>query len=392
MKKWIGIAVAFLLTHRTFSQTLPDAATLFENAAVLETIEKNSGKTDALKALRQTGTESLFDPGRRAVDAAYSKDDPTSQAVVTVDRGLADRPTVDADPGGFVSEELEAIKKGASEKFPDLENVAAVGACRPASIRVSGDQTTRTCDIRTHESASEYMEKHCSIQLLDLTRHESRFRCSVTSIQEKVFELAIPVIPTYTTTTTLTCLEGKRNAQTAVCTVTYGSTSRERYEAFCVRPLYKTERKVCTKALRVKPVATCTPGTVTRARVHDAGILSEDAVPGADTFEVAYVCGKSERPAVRLGVNTQKAGDVDFFVETADSVIDIVRIVGGNTLRFTGSLSCENDACTAPVTVSVFHLSGESRVYSGSLQTTLFFNRFAVTSETEYWEESCKID
>lgn len=68
-----------------------------------------------------------------------------------------------------------------------------------------------------------------------------------------------------------------------------------------------------------------------------------------------------------------------------------MRIVGGNTLRFTGSIACDEAACSAPVTLTVFRASGEDRVIAGALKTTLFFSPFAVTSETEYWEESCQV-
>lgn len=373
------------------AQTMPDAETLFNNASVKEALEKNTGTTDALKALRQTGSESLFEPGRRGVDAAYEKSDPTSAAVVIVDKGAGNRPTVDPDPTGEIRKDLALLKGKSQELLPGLENITSVGACRPITTTVSGDVVTRTCDIRSFESAGTYVEKHCSITLENLTRAQSRFRCTNEAFQERVFELAVPVVPTYTTTTTMTCLEGKRNAEVKTCTVTSEDTLQTREEAYCVRPVYTTSRKVCTKRLKIKPTATCVPGTFVRARAHDAGNLTEDSVPGADTLEIAYECTNDVRPLIRLGVNTQTGKDVDYFVETADTAIDIVRIVGGNTLRFTGAIACEKDACSAPVTLTVFRASGEDRVIAGALKTTLFFTPFAVTSETEYWEESCKV-
>ena len=256
---------------------------------------------------------------------------------------------------------------------------------------MAGDIITRTCDIRSFESAGAYSEKHCSISLEILPRYQSRFRCTNEAFREQVFELAVPVVPTYTTTTTMTCLEGKRNAEIKTCTVTFEDKEQAREEAYCVRPVYTTSRKVCSKRLKIKPTATCVPGALVRARAHDVGNLTEDSVPGADTLEVAYACGNATHPVIRLGVNTKTGKDVDYFVETADTAIDIVRIVGGNTLRFTGAITCEKDACSAPVTLTVFRASGEDRVIAGTLKTTLFFTPFAVTSETEYWEESCQV-
>ena len=189
----------------------------------------------------------------------------------------------------------------------------------------------------------------------------------------------------------MTCLEGKRNAEVKTCTVTSEDTLQTREEAYCVRPVYTTSRKVCTKRLKIKPTATCVPGTFVRARAHDAGNLTEDSVPGADTLEIAYECTNDVRPLIHLGVNTQTGKDVDYFVTTADTAIDIVRIVGGNTLRFIGSFACDVAAGSAPVTLTVFRSSGEDRVIAGTLKTTLFFSPFAVTSETEYWEESCQV-
>ena len=370
---------------------MPDAATLFENTAVKAALEKNTGATDSLKALRQTGSESLFEPGRRGVDAAYTKSDPTSAAVVIVDKGAGNHPTVEPDPTGDIGKDLALVKGKAQELLPGLENLSAVGACRPVTTTVAGDIITRTCDIRSFESAGAYSEKHCSISLENLSRHQSRFRCTNEAFRERVFELAVPVVPTYTTTTTMTCLEGKRNAEVKTCTVTSEDTLQTREEAHCVRPVYTTSRKVCTKRLKIKPTATCVPGTFVRARAHDAGNLTEDSVPGADTLEIAYECTNDVRPLIRLGVNTQTGKDVDYFVTTADTAIDIVRIVGGNTLRFTGSIACDATSCSAPVTLTVFRASGEDRVIAGTLKTTLFFTLFSVTSETEYWEESCKV-
>lgn len=373
------------------AQTMPDAVALFNNASVKEALEKNTGTTDALKALRQTGSESLFELGRRGVDAAYEKSDPTSAAVVIVDKGAGNRPTVDPDPTGEIRKDLALLKGKSQELLPGLENFTAVGACRPITTTVSGDVVTRTCDIRSFESAGTYVEKHCSITLENLTRAQSLFRCTNEAFRELVFELAVPVVPTYTTTTTMTCLEGKRNAEVKTCTVTSEDTLQTREEAYCVRPVYTTSRKVCTKRLKIKPTATCVPGTFVRARAHDAGNLTEDSVPGADTLEIAYKCTNDVRPLIRLGVNTQTGKDVDYFVTTADTAIDIVRIVGGNTLRFTGSIACDATSCSAPVTLTVFRASGEDRVIAGTLKTTLFFTLFSVTSETEYWEESCKV-
>lgn len=389
--RWTVLAGILCFGAAALAQTMPDAETLFNNASVKEALEKNTGTTDALKALRQTGSELLFEPGRRGVDAAYEKSDPTSAAVVIVDKGAGNRPTVDPDPTGEIRKNLALLKGKSQELLPGLENITSVGACRPVTTTVAGDIITRTCDIRSFESAGDYSEKHCSISLEILSRYQSRFRCTNEAFREQVFELAVPVVPTYTTTTTMTCLEGKRNAEIKTCTVTFEDKEQTREEAYCVRPVYTTSCKVCTKRLKIKPTATCVPGALVRARAHDAGNLTEDSVPGADTLEIAYECTNDVRPLIRLGVNTQTGKDVDYFVETADTAIDIVRIVGGNTLRFTGAITCEKDACSAPVTLTVFRASGEDRVIAGTLKTTLFFTPFAVTSETEYWEESCQV-
>ena len=99
MIKGLLFASVFCFGSAAFSQTMPDAATLFENTAVKAALEKNTGATDSLQALRQTGSESLFEPGRRGVDAAYTKSDPTSAAVVTIKGPGIVRPSSRTRPG-----------------------------------------------------------------------------------------------------------------------------------------------------------------------------------------------------------------------------------------------------------------------------------------------------
>lgn len=93
MIKGLLFASVLCFGSAVLSQTMPDAIELFGNAALKEALKKNTGTTDSLKALRQTGSESLFEPGRRGVDAAYTKSDPTSAAVVIVDKGAHISPT-----------------------------------------------------------------------------------------------------------------------------------------------------------------------------------------------------------------------------------------------------------------------------------------------------------
>lgn len=128
MIKGLLFASVLCFGSAAFSQTMPDAATLFENTAVKAALENNTGATDSLKALRQTGSESLFEPGRRGVDAAYTKSDPTSAAVVIVDKGAGNRPTVDPDPTGEIRKDLALLKGKSQELLPGLENITAVGA------------------------------------------------------------------------------------------------------------------------------------------------------------------------------------------------------------------------------------------------------------------------
>ena len=131
MIKGLLFASVFCFGPAALSQTMPDAATLFENTAVKDALENNTGATDSLKALRQTGSESLFEPGRRGVDAAYTKSDPTSAAVVIVDKGAGNRPTVEPDPTGEIGKDLALVKGKAQDLLPGLENLSTVGGRRP---------------------------------------------------------------------------------------------------------------------------------------------------------------------------------------------------------------------------------------------------------------------
>ena len=372
------------------SVAVPDVASLFNETNAKEVLEHDRSATATLEALRATGGERLYEPGRADVDACYAKSDTRCAAVVIVDRGAGTRATVNPDPTGEITASYEVVKSGASELIPELAVESSVGSCRRVSKTLTGAALTHTCDIRVGlEETAATEEKQCLINLETLTQRVSTYRCVVENFREFETVVSVPVIPTYSYTTTVTCLEGKRNAETRSCTVVRTSSDVERHEATCITPRYKAVKKTCRRRLTVKPVATCTPGSEVAAIVSDTATLTEDDVAGCDTLKIAYRCNAEGEP--KVAVATNGGGGSDFSIEfvTADTVIDETLFSGENTLHFYGNRSCDEGACRATVTMEVYKGKGEGRLYFGAVRAILNFMKFSLTSETESWEETC---
>ena len=76
MIKGLLFASVFCFGPAALSQTMPDAATLFENTAVKDALENNTGATDSLKALRPwqaTSSHARATFGRLKVQAPIAK-------------------------------------------------------------------------------------------------------------------------------------------------------------------------------------------------------------------------------------------------------------------------------------------------------------------------------
>ena len=370
--------------------TLPESSAIFTDVNANEAINAEAGSTKTLEALRQTGGEKLYEPGRSDVDKCYGENSVRCAAVRIVDRGAANRPTVDPDPTGDVAAALSQIQKESSSTVGETGLATSVGSCRRVKSTLTQSPETWTCDIRTSAEEGTLEEKTCFIDLETLTQTTSRYRCEKRYFTDFDATITVPIIPVVTLTTTVSCLEGKRNAEIRKCNAPVSTSEVTRFEAHCVTPIYRITNKTCRKSLRVKPTATCTPGTETFTSITDSGTLTEDEIPGADTLKIAYRCNAEGDPRVIFGTNTKTGGAIDLEIESADTIIDAVKIISGNTLRFEGTRSCEETACRAKVKMTVFRHSGDYRIYIGELQTTLFFTRFVRTSEVESWEETCE--
>lgn len=367
----------------------PQESAVLSDSNVKEILARESGATESLEALRQTGAESLYEPGRAGVSDCYSRTDPRCAAVVIVDRGEKERPTIDPDPTGDITKNLASVKEGAEERFPELKEWSSAGSCRRVTKRLPSGRETRTCDVRVSEAVQE--ESHnCSIVLEPVTDSESVYRCQNTHFQERDVVIAVPVVPTYSTTTTLVCQEGRRDAKTESCCVFRTATTERLHEAQCVRPTLKAVKKTCRKKLRVKTQGTCERNAEQSVVISDSANLAEDAVDGCDALRIAYRCNASAQPIIWIGTNTKTGSDIDWEFASADAVIDVVKNLSGNTLHFQGETLCDESACRSTVKMSVFVNAGEKRVLSGTLKKTLFFTRFSVVSERDFWEEECE--
>ncbi len=373
------------------SLTIPKSSEILSQSDALQILQRDPAATASLEALRVTGTERLYEPGRTDVNGCYGKDDPRCAAVVIVDKGAATRETVDPDPTGEILSSHTSIKAQSAELLPALGVESSVGSCRRVRRSLTESPTTHTCDVRVGVSeAAALEEKTCFLNLATLTQKESTYRCEVENFREFDAVVSVPVVPSYTYTTTVTCLEGKRNAETKSCTVIRNKSSVLRKEATCITPHYRAVKKTCRRVLTVKPEATCKPGDEVSVTVGGSGTLTEDDVPGCDRLRLSYRCNAEGAPRVEVATNGGGGSNFSIAFESADSIIDEVLFPGGNTLYFYGTRRCEGRNCVATVTMEVYMGKADSRLFFGELKANLYFTKFSLTSETESWEETCE--
>ena len=373
------------------SVPIPKRSEVLRQSDALQILESDPVATASLEALRETGSERLYEPGRTDVDACYGKNDTRCAAVVIVDKGAATRETVNPDPTGEILSSHAAIKSESTELLSSLGVESSVGSCRRVRKSLTASPTTHTCDIRVGvREVGALEEKTCFMNLATLTQKESTYRCEVENFREFDAVVSVPVVPSFTYTTTVTCLEGKRNAETKSCTVIRNKSTVLRKEATCITPHYRAVKKTCRRVLTVKPEATCKPGEEVSVTVTDSGTLTEDDVPGCDRLRLSYRCNAEGEPRVTVATNGGGGSDFSIAFESADSVIDKVLFPGGNTLYFYGTRSCEGQNCIAAVTMEVYMGKADSRLFFGELKANLYFTKFSLTSETESWEETCE--
>ena len=357
------------------------------NGAAASYLTDAAGDTKSLESLRQNGQAKLYSPGRTEADRCASERDPKCLAVQLVDRGGAERPSVNPDVTGEVIANHDKITANPSDYADVIGAGTETGDCRPAQALVTPAAETKTCDIRV---AATSEEKTCLETTETFYAAASRWRCRIDAARTETASCVLPVLPKETHTYTLACREGTRPAETRTCTATVTTSTDALWTGRCVKPQWKAVTKTCTRRLLVRPAATCTVGTEVSARVTDYGFLGEDAVPGADTLELAYRCTASQFPVLLIRTNSATRGEPDRTFKTSEAVFDFSEDHPGATLRLAGTLACGDDhVCQASVTMTVFRGSGRESVRVGEISKSFAFTRFAKTGESEWWDESC---
>ncbi len=357
------------------------------NRGAASYLNQAAGDTATFEALRQDGQAKLYAPGRAEADRCASERDPKCLAVQLVDRGGAERPSVNPDVTGDLMKGHDAVTANPSDYADNLGTGTETGDCRPAQTVVTPAAETKTCDIRV--TATEE-EKSCLETTESFYAPASRWRCRIDAARTETASCVLPVLAKETHTYTVACREGSRAAETRTCPVTVTTATEAKWTGSCVKPRWKTVVKTCTRRLLVRPEATCTTGSEVSARVTDYGFLGEDAVAGADTLELAYRCTASQFPVLLIRTNSATRGEPDRTFRTSEAVFDFAADHPGATLRFAGTLSCGDDnVCHAEVTMTVFRGTGKESVRVGEITKSLAFTRFAKTGETEWWDESC---
>ena len=102
------------------SVPIPKRSEVLRQSDALQILESDPVATASLEALRGTGSERLYEPGRTDVDACYGKNDTRCAAVVIVDKGAATRETVNPDPTGEILASHASIKAQSTELLPAL--------------------------------------------------------------------------------------------------------------------------------------------------------------------------------------------------------------------------------------------------------------------------------
>ena len=369
---------------------LPDWVGIQKAGAVEDYMKANTGDTSAVEALRQDGQGALFGPGRSDADACQTKGDPRCLAVQVVDQASRMPPSLDPDVSGDLIGGRDDVVDSAEDNV-DLDGNGGIagGNCRPQTTPVVKPSETFTCDKRFDAGESTQTTERCFSRFEEILQESSVWACEILRQKTESAVCSVPVVVPQKTTRTVTCFEGKREAAPETCPVRVTVATETRHHALCVRPLYKSVARTCTRKLVVKPVTTCKAASVASETITDYADLTEDALPGADTLEAAYVCEDAERVSVRFSTNTETGAAVSKSVSTSDAVFDIPMEVPGGLVRFAGTRTCGSGTCLADVTMTVFVGAGSSHVYSGSLSMRFAFTPFERISETEHWSESC---
>lgn len=368
------------------STPLPDYEALMKGEAVQGFINDNTGSTAELEALRQNGQAVLYAPGRAEADACWSRNDPKCLAVQMVDKGSTNRPTLDPDlAGDLTAGRDEVIDK--ADDMVDLDGTgSSVGNCTDHTTTITKPEETQTCDVRLGQTGGSSVEEICEHRFEEIVSQESVWACEVKKKESKDEKCSVPVVVRQETTTTLTCFEGKKDAELETCPVTVTAESKQKHYAACLRPAYKSVTKTCTRRLTVTAQASCKPGQTTSTSNSDPGVLGEDMVPGMDTLTVTSICS-TEGFKLQLRANGGAGDDVTMTVTS--QVFDALKNVPEGQIRFSGDVSCSKADCIANATLTVWWSRGSSHVLQGDVSVRFPFVRYVKTSETEHWSETC---
>ncbi len=368
------------------STSLPDYEALMKGDAVQGFINDNTGSTAELEALRQNGQAVLYAPGRAEADACWSRNDPKCLAVQMVDKGSTNRPTLDPDlAGDLTAGRDEVIDK--ADDMVDLDGTgSSVGNCTDHTTTITKPEETQTCDVRLGQTGGSSVEEICEHRFEEIVSQESVWACEVKKKESKDEKCSVPVVVRQETTTTLTCFEGKKDAELETCPVTVTAESKQKHYAACLRPAYKSVTKTCTRRLTVTAQASCKPGQTTSTSNSDPGVLGEDMVPGMDTLTVTSICS-TEGFKLQLRANGGTGDDVTMTVTSR--VFDAVKNVPEGQIRFSGDVTCSKADCIANATLTVWWSRGSSHVLQGDVSVRFPFVRYVKTSETEHWSETC---
>lgn len=370
---------------------LPDYAGLQSSGDIKDVLERVTGDTTAIESLRQNGQGILFAPGRTEADRCRGEDDPTCLAVQVVDRASTDRPSIDPDESGDLMGGRDEVVDNAGDIVDVEGNGSSTGTCRPHSQTVQKPSVTHTCDVRVG-SESTSTTNTCTTAWESILEEASKWVCRIVDRNTFSATCSVPVVVAQETTSTVACWEGVKEPLRETCPVTVTSEVKKKFLAACVRPKLKKVERRCSRRLVVKPEATCTVGTETKASNTDWAVLMQDPVPGADTLEVAAVCtqGKEgEMPLLTFKTNAAAGALPTLSVSTREEIFDVPMVVDRGTVRFSGSTTCNGSQCISSVRMSVYAGTGSSAVYSGDVFVRLVFVRFMKTGESEHWTETC---
>ncbi len=369
---------------------LPDYTKLHRDSGVSGWLTQTQG-TQALQALRENGHGVLFAPGRADADACANRHDERCLAVQVVDRNAGTRPSVDPDLTGHLMAGHDDVVAHAAEHVDLGTTGMRPGVCHPATAAVAGAKETHVCDIRQEPTVHE-QRATCAKRWQAIIEHAERWACETRWRQPFQTHCAVPVVVPQRTTSTVACWEGELAAEARTCSVIKRDAVREQHRAVCLTPQWKRVTRRCTRKLIVAPVASCTPGVISRAS-NTSGALAADAVAGVDTLSLAYVCEASERPTVSLATNDAH-GAALALGKTAAAQFDFTVAVAGGSVRLTGTNTCSDEdatACQAQALMRVYRGTGSTHVYQGEVTVRLAYRCFAITSQPQRWQEDCTV-